>query len=213
MISTSSSSTSIEFEDSNSNSLVKFKLKVSRNTFKNYKTLIANDISQAHASQFFSECTRDQQIIQNLLTEKYQLKTELERVRSSEFLKHPQFLKELIDQSVLKNSGRKLSYTDHLKKISLQIFLLSGPTAYNLLQKNLPLPSLSTVRRRLGEESPLQEGEFQVESIMKELSTSGEPMLVWIAEDDTKVTPRLHYNVRDDSIVGLELPLDELSCT
>lgn len=34
-------------------------------------------------------------------------------------------------------------------------------------------------------------------------------MFVWISEDDTKVTPRLHYNVRDDSIVGLELPLDE----
>lgn len=159
------SSKSTEFENSNFIPRVEFKLKVSRNAFKNYKPIIANDNNQPQASQFFSEYTRDQQIINNLLIEKHHLKKELEQFQYNLVLHHPEFLKELIEQSVLKNSGRKLCYTDHLKKISLQIFLLAGPTAYNLLQKNLPLPSLSTVRRRLGEESPLQEGEFQLESI------------------------------------------------
>ena len=57
--------------------------------------------------------------------------------------------------------GRR--HSEVIKKFSLFLLLTMGPSAYELLQKNLPeaLPSLSTVQREVNKcYSPLQEGEF-----------------------------------------------------
>lgn len=186
---------------------MQLKLKVSKSFLKNYNPIIVPESIQEPVSNFFSDCTRDQMIILNLINENHHLVDKLALQQSG--IMHSNFLNELIQQSVLKHSGKKLSYSDHLQKVSLHIFMLAGPTLYNMLQKNLPLPSLSTVKRRLGQESPLQEGEFQVHAIKEAMQIDDEPMYVWVAGDDTKVTSRIHYNIKDDTIVGLELPLDE----
>lgn len=160
-------------------------------------------------SMYLEECSRDQLIIQRLIERNTDLRKELEERNANEKLIHPSFLQQLIEQSVKNHQGKKLEYAEQMKKIALYIFMLTGPLAYQLLQKNLPLPSISTVRLQLGKETPTQEGAFQVELIKQEMTANHEPMFVWVAEDDTKITSRLRYNVHDDTIMGLELPMDQ----
>lgn len=104
-------------------------------------------------------------------------------------------------------SGKKLVYSDHLKKVSLYIFILAGPVAYEVLRNNLMLPSISSVRQQLGKETPVKEGQLQIESIKASMELKKEPKFVWISEDDTKITSRIKYNINDDCVMGLQLPL------
>ena len=158
---------------------------------------------------FVEECTRDQLIIQRLIEQNKELNTILEERKTKNILAEKNFLQELIEQESIKNRGQKVNYREHMKKVALYIFILSGPMAYQTLQKNLPLPSITTLRRHLGNETPMQEGEFQVDMVKQHMLNKNEPLHVWVAEDDTKITSRLRYNIHDDTIVGLELPLDE----
>lgn len=157
---------------------------------------------------FLKECTRDQKIIQELLEQNSDLKKALEARGTAEQMAHPKFLQDLIAQSV-KNSSGKLSYTDRMKSVALYLYILSGPQAYEIWRQNLALPSISTVRRKLGKEEPVQEGDIRVDAAKGFLIRQDEPLFVFIAEDDTKTTPGVNYNVIDDTVIGLELPLDK----
>lgn len=174
--------------------------------YRNLKIKFEND--DIPITTFFKETTRDQLVIQRLIEENVELKEELEKRQTASQLGHPQFLQDLIQQSIDNNSGRKLSYTDAMKDTALYIFILGGPTVYRILRENLPLPSLTTVKARLGAEAPAQEGELRVDIIKRLMNTCNEPLYVWIAVDETKIISELRYNVNDDTIVGLEMPLD-----
>lgn len=157
---------------------------------------------------FLKECTRDQRIIQELLEQNTVLRKALEARGTAKQVAHPKFLQALIDQCV-KNSSGKLTYTDPMKDVALYLYILSGPQAYEIWRQNLALPSISTVRRKLGKEEPVREGDIRAEAAKEFLITQDEPLFVFIAEDDTKTTPGVNYNVNDDTVIGLELPLDK----
>lgn len=165
------------------------------------------ELDQFLLPEFFDECTRDQLLIQNLYEQNQELRRQLIQRGTNDQLTHPKFLQTLVSQSLQNKDGPK-RYGDGLKDASLHLFMLTGPTAYGILQKNLAMPSLSTVRRRLGKEDPVLEGEFQFQKIKKMMEENDEPLFVWIAEDDTKIVPRARYDINEDIIVGLELPLD-----
>lgn len=156
---------------------------------------------------YFTETSRDQNRIKQLVKDNALLKQELKLRHLDESLCQPLFLQTLIEQNVKRASSKKLEYSDHLKKVSLYIFILTGPLAYEVLRSNLMLPSISTVRQQLGKETPVKEGQLQIEPIKAAMELRKEPMFVWISEDDTKITSRIKYNITDDCVMGLELPL------
>lgn len=183
----------------------KVSLKVSIHHYRNLNMSFHND--SVPITMFFSECSRDQLIIQRLFDENAELKKDLKDRQSASQIVHPQFLQAMISQSIMNSSGRKLSYSDAMKDVALYIFILAGPLAYKTLQKNLPLPSIATIKRKLGKENPVQEGEVRVEMAKEMMISRNEPLFVWIAEDDSKVTSELKYNGNDDTVIGLELPM------
>lgn len=119
-------------------------------------------VDKTPISFYVNECTRDQMIMRRLINEVSDLRKELAQRNAEGIMKHPQFLQRLVDQSQKSNSGQRLTYSDHLKQVSLYIYMLAGPMAYEIHHKNLPLPSAATMKRQLGKETPVQEGVFQL---------------------------------------------------
>lgn len=133
----------------------------------------------------------------------------LEKKGSREQLLHPTFLKDLIQLSMRRGEHKATTYSDAMKSFSLYLFILAGPTAYSVIRENLPLPSIATVKRHLGQESYWTEGEIRAEQLKARLVITGEPLFVWCAEDETAITKRIRYKCDDDQIVGIQLPLDQ----
>lgn len=159
-------------------------------------------------TEFALNCSRDQIVIKQLIQNNARFRKHIEDNRAREMFDQPHFLQQLLSQSI-KNSGKRSNrYDEYMKDVGLYLFIIAGPLAYETLQKNLPLPSKSTVKRQLGKEVPLREGALQVNQIKEQLDKLKLPLFVWAAEDDTKIQVRLRYNIENNTIMGLELPLD-----
>lgn len=169
------------------------------------------DMTQPLITDFALERSRDQLIIQNLLKSNKEFRKALKTKATAETLGHSHFLRTLLDQSLKRSATGKrlLRYDDHMKQIGLYLYMVAGPIAYETLALNLPLPKKTTVLEHLGREAPFREGAFQFEEVADFIGKQGWAREVWIAEDDTKLLERLKYNESDDTIIGLELPLDE----
>ena len=122
-------------------------------------------------------------------------------------LQEENFMSKLIKAASESNPKKK--YDEELKSIALYLFLLGGRLLYEHLVKNLPLPSLSTVLKYLNDEEPLVEGGFCFTELKDFLNNSGYSHKVWLSEDATKVQATLKYFSKNDTIVGLTLPLNE----
>lgn len=168
-------------------------------------------MSQRLISDFSAECSRDQLIIQNLLKHNESFRKSLITKAAAETLGQSNFLRSLLDQSLKRSAkgNRLLRYDDHMKNIALFLYMIAGPLAYETLALNLPLPKKTTVLDHLGREPPMREGVFQFKEIADFITNRGWAREVWISVDETKLQGRLRYNEKDDSIMGLELPLDE----
>lgn len=189
---------------------MKFHLKVSQSHYKTLDLSMQFDELQPEITEFATNCSRDQLIIAQLIRNDKAFRKEIEDNKARETLEQPNFLCHLLSQSLRKaKSGNRLyRYDRYMKEVGLYLFILAGPLAYETLQKNLPLPSIATVKRLLGAENKMREGELQVDAIKKQIDKLGLPPFIWAAEDDTRMQTRLRYNIEDDTIVGLELPLD-----
>lgn len=134
----------------------------------------------------------------------------LESKAAYETLGQSNFLRALLDQSLKRSAAGNVlkRYEDHMKDISLYLYMIAGPLAYETLALNLPLPKKTTVLDHLGREPPIREGSFQIARIKDFIEKRGLARELWICEDDTKTESRVKYNSSDDSIIGLELPLD-----
>lgn len=125
----------------------------------------------------------------------------------------PGFLANLVNQVVLNKlrSKNNFTYPDCLKEGALFVYVLVGPLAYNVLSINFEggLPSLSTVRRLLASKPALEIGHFRFDYIKSQMESKGEPLFVVCAEDDTKISERLRYDWKNDSVIGLQMPLSE----
>lgn len=171
---------------------------------------IPYDKLQPSITEFSEKCERDELIIKQLIRNNQQFKDSLRTQTAREAFMQPNFLRTLLANSVKRSaSGLHLKrYDDYMKDISLYLFMIAGPLAYEMLQKNLLLPSKTTVLDHLGKAPAIREGSLQISRIKDSLGTQGLPYYVWLAEDDTKIQPRTKYNKADDAIMGLELPLD-----
>lgn len=185
------------------------RLKVARSKWNHLAlTTHSPDPKQSYITTYFDECSKDQRTINLLIEHNAELRDEIRR-NKAEALLEPNFLHELVQHNMKNINKKRPSYNDHLKDIALYIFVLTGPKAYSTLSLNLrgSLPSLATVRRKLGQEQSISEAEFQFDHIKEQMLLKEETLTVAIAEDDTKITPRLRYDYINDEIVGLQLPL------
>ena len=97
-------------------------------------------------------------------------------------------------------------------KLSLSLFIFSGPLAYNLLHQNLPesLPSLRTVQRMMCKDySHITEGEFRFDMLVKHIEFYKGPKIIAIGEDATRVVQRVQYDPETNKMVGFVLPCTE----
>lgn len=59
----------------------------------------------------------------------------------------PFVLQEMIKTADMNNDKSKNSYSDVIRYFSTYVFLLCGRSCYELLHRNLPIPSISTIRK------------------------------------------------------------------
>lgn len=125
---------------------------------------IAQDV-RSKGEEFFSAKIRKQKLTQ--------------QVNWEETYPH---LKALVDHA--SKTGR--IFDQKLKDFGLFLFLKSGPSAYKFLSKELPLPSIQTVRNELGQIENVVEGEIRVEELSNYLKAHNLPPYIWLSEDATR---------------------------
>lgn len=80
---------------------------------------------------------------------------------------------------------------------------------YETLYANLPIPSLSTISRTIGNSvCDIQEGVCRAKDLKEFLAIRNLPMTVWISEDATRITGKVQYDIRSNQLVGFVLPLN-----
>jgi len=108
--------------------------------------------------------------------------------------------------------GRR--HNEIMKKFSLSLLLMTGPSAYKIIHSNMPeaFPSLSTIQREANKHyQPIKEGEFLFDKLLAHLDAYSAPHIISVSEDATRVVSRIDYDGKSDCIVGFVLPLGENS--
>lgn len=115
-------------------------------------------------------------------------------------------------QENCKQVPRHRRHDEVIKKFSISLLLLAGPSVYKLLHVNMPeaLPSLRTVEREVKKHySPIVEGKFKFDELSTHLDAFNAPRIVCISEDATRVVSRVEYDGESDKMVGFVLPVDD----
>lgn len=103
-------------------------------------------------------------------------------------------------------------YENELQSFATYFRLISGPLAYETLQKNLihSLPSLPSVNRYIHKsDCRLIEGVLRCEELLKYLTERNLDKVVSLSEDATRIVGRVQYDSYTNQIVGFVLPLNE----
>ena len=116
-------------------------------------------------------------------------------------------LKCKMQNKLRKKEGNRYEYS--LKLLSSYLYLIGGPMLYETLQSNLPMPSLTTVKKLVFDSAPLiQEGFCPAEELKDFLTKRNLPLLVWISEDATRINNKVQYDLHSNQLVGFVLLLD-----
>lgn len=124
------------------------------------------------------------------------------------------FLKKLLltsSQNVLREKGG-YRYDKELQSFAMVFRLLSGPLAYDTLQKNLScaLPALSSVNRYTHKSNcRVNEGVLRCEELLQYLEERKLEKVVSLAEDATRIVGRVQYDSYTNQIMGFALPVNE----
>lgn len=121
------------------------------------------------------------------------------------------FMKLLLE-CASKNAGKKKNawrFVDLLKEIGLVVYSMGNLQVYEFLSANLPLPSISTVRRIIYQNDVIIEGKFRIKELKEYLTERNYPFKVLCSEDATVVIKRLEYHAPSNQIIGNVLPLDK----
>lgn len=76
-----------------------------------------------------------------------------------------------------------------MKKFSMSLLFIAGPSAYELLHQNMPeaLPSLSLIKKDMRKSySNFTEGEFRFDKLSAHLDAYKSPRIISISEDATR---------------------------
>lgn len=109
-----------------------------------------------------------------------------------------------------KEGGYRFNYD--LKSYAAVFRMLSGPMAYELLQKNLPLalPSLSATNRFINQSHRnVIEAELRSHELYTYLVDRDLPLQVCLSEDATRITNRVQYDSTTNQLLGFVPPLDK----
>lgn len=124
------------------------------------------------------------------------------------------FLKKLLSAAD-RNSTRKKGgyrYDDDIKFFASLLRMLTGPLAYEILQKNLEccLPSLPSTNRYIRSSNHrIIEGILRRDELKIYLEERNLPLIVSLSEDATKITGRVQYDAFTDQLVGFVLPISK----
>lgn len=74
----------------------------------------------------------------------------------------------------------------------------------------LCLPSPSSVNRYLKDYGPtITEGSLRCQELVTFLNEKNAPLVVWLSEDATKITPKIQYDPNTNQLVGFVLLFDK----
>lgn len=124
------------------------------------------------------------------------------------------FLKKLLstaNQNVVREKGG-YRYDNEIQSFAMVFRLLSGPLAYDTLQKNLScaLPALSSVNRYIHKSNcRVNEGVLRCEELLQYLEERGLEKVVSLSEDATRIVNRVQYDSYTNQIMGFTLPVNE----
>lgn len=184
------------------------RLTVSLDTYQHLTMRFTLTCDQLPITDFLDEVTQQQLIIRRLLADNKTFRDLLSQQKALEKVSRPNFLQELFDEHLKRTQRKKSAYGESFKKSCTALRILMGRSAYKIFQANVVSPSLATLNRTMNRGFAVKEGELVVEQTLRCLEANGEPLFAWLSEDDTKVQERRRYNSLDDTIIGLELPLD-----
>lgn len=101
-------------------------------------------------------------------------------------------------------------HNDTVMDFATSLKCLVGKSGYEFIQTNLgnALPSVSTVNRKISQQTPIKEGEFLFKDVKRHLLKWDCPPYIHIHVDDTRVLNRVEYDSVTDRFVGLCLPIN-----
>lgn len=116
-----------------------------------------------------------------------------------------------------RNKARKKQghrYSEECMQYNSLLRLTGGPKNYRTSKANNVhgVPSLSSVKKNIRKNvSHIVEGVLRCDELKSHLTDRGLPLLVSLSEDATRVTGKVEYNVRSNTLVGFVLPIDSQS--
>lgn len=126
----------------------------------------------------------------------------------------PYLLNKLVstaDQNIVREIGG-YRYDSELQSFSIVLRLLSGPLAYDTLQKNLScaLPSLPSVNRYIYKTNcRVVEGVLRCDELTQYLEERNLEKVVTLSEDATRIVGRVQYDSFTNQIVGFVTPINK----
>lgn len=116
----------------------------------------------------------------------------------------PQLLQMLVDLAEQNSSLNKHArrYDEKVKNIASYLYIICGLYGYEILSKNLDLPSPSTIHNHLEEMPSITESVIMAQELKTYLLKHNYPLFVWISEDATRVVPKIQYYAKEDQLTG-----------
>lgn len=118
----------------------------------------------------------------------------------------------IADQNANRNKHGYRYNDPELKKYAAYLRMITGPLAYETIQRNLEcaLPSLVTVNRYITASGcHMNEGILRTEELGLYLAERSLPPAVVLSEDATRITGRVQYDKRSNQLIGFVLPLNQ----
>lgn len=126
------------------------------------------------------------------------------------------FLNKLIE-AANRNESREpggYRYNLDIKMYASLLRMISGPSAYDLLHRNLvcALPSLVSTNRYIQKSNiHIKEGILRTHHLLLYLKERNLPLIVTLSEDATKIEGRVQYDSKTNQIVGFPLPINKIT--
>lgn len=129
------------------------------------------------------------------------------------FNNRPHLLNKLIEAADRNATRKKGGYRyEHAEKsFATYLRMVSGPLAYETIQKNLStcLPSLSSTNRYIRQmNSPIIEGILRCNELQLFLEQRQLPKIVSISEDATRIIGRVQYDRKTNQVIGFVQPIN-----
>lgn len=183
-------------------------LTVSLHHFKSFKPAFTFDPTQTSIIDYLLEATKDGLLIARLIASNKELRQELADGKINPVVCSPTFHQEIIEIQKQKLTKKNTPYGENVKDVCLLYFLAGGRKVYEMMSKNMPVPSMSTIYKFLYDKKASVEARFCFEEAKKTIQENKDVNYVWVSEDDTKIVQGIRYNPQEDTVVGLCLPIN-----